>query len=373
MENTTHRYYEELYLQISGVLIWIELLPIPFTIACSVSWIIIAVFLLRKRDCANSDAFHLKSLRVHYLTALHRQRLIQSVILLIAINCILTDVTLTIRTSYQVYHIVTQHNNYTNNTYHLEYGQWSNYRLYGWLYIAWFAPMMVFSQSYYWSVALLPITTRAYFNVYTGFKHFKLVLIFIITRGTLMAVLWLIPYTIPLGVVMVVLTLGFDWMLIMYCFISAYKVAKNKTKALLEGLDEKDAIDSEFISKLRFLYLIFCLILSLILASMLQAILIEYVLPMVVYPNYWLEALYNTTIQNKNYSKFGETYNSTFSLVQVVSRLELRVVITLCRVVYLVLSGISFVFILRFRLKQDIGKKLKKKRVLKESTPLVND
>ena len=376
MDNKTNNYYEEIYDKISRVLIWIELFPVPFTVICSVSWIIIAILLLRKRESINTNAFHFESLRVHYLTALHRQRLVQYVILLIAVNCTLTDVILTVRTSFQTYLILNNsynNNNNNNNTYQLEHGQWSNYNQYPWLVIAWFVPTMTFSQGYYWSVALLPITTKAYFNINTSCKHFVAVLVLITLRGALIAVLWLIPYTIPIGIVVCVLSLAFDWFLIQYFFITAYSVAKNKTKALLEGLDERDGIDSAFIPKLRFLFLTFCLVLTLTFVSMLQAMLVEYVLPMVIYPNCWLKQLYGISIPMTEYWDVGEKHIATFSLIQLVSKLEVRTAIVLCRGVYLILSVVSFVFILKFKLKQRDGKKLKKKRFPKESTPLLKD
>ena len=380
MENTNYTNYEDLYDQISSILVWLELVPIPFTIASSVSWIIIAIWLLRKNDIWNASASHLESLRVHYITSLHRKRVIKYVILLIAINLILTDITLTGRTVYQTYQIITHHHNndtyqnithhHNNDTYCWESGQWANYRHYDWLYIAWFVPSMTFTQSYYWSVALLPIATKAYFNLNSGTKHFIAVFIFIFTRGALLAILWLIPYTIPFGVVICIVTLAFDWLLIMYFFISAYFVAKNRIRAFVEGLDERDAIDNKFISKLRFLYLTFCLILSLIFASMLQGMIVEFLLPMVVYPNSWLY-IYGKQNTTEPFGGIGEKYKSTFTLIQLVSVLEIRVLIILCRIVYLMLSGVSFLFIHRFKFKQRNGKKLKKKRNPNDSTPLI--
>ena len=283
--------YEEIYYRISWWFIWVEFVPFPFTIACSISWIITAVYLLSKRDNITGSGGHRNSLRLHYVTALHRQRVLQYALLLIAVSSIFTEITLSAKTAYRTYSqiannhtILTINNNNNNNntnnnnnsnnncmTFHLETGQWSNYNQYHWLYIAWFLPMSLFSQAFYWSIALIPITTKSYFNATTNHKKSIYVTALIIIRSVVTAILWLVPYTVPIGILASVSSLVLDWVIIMYFFCTGYRVAKNNTKAILKGIDEREAVDIQFIPKLRFLFTAFCTVFSIIVMSSLQA------------------------------------------------------------------------------------------------------
>ena len=383
---STDNVYEKVYHNISGLLIWVEFIPLPFSLACSISWIVTALRLLRKRDNLTGSGGHRKSLRLHYVTALHRQRLVQYTLLLIAISGIMTEVTLSAMTAYRTYFEIANHTNHTNHTiinnksnsncltFHLETGQWSNYNQYHWLYIAWFVPMSLFSQAFYWSIALIPITTKSYFNNTTNHKKYICVAALIIIRGIVIAILWLVPFTIPIGILASISSLVFDWVIIMYIFCTGYRVAKNNTKAILKGIDEREALDSKFIPKLRFLFMTFCVVFSIIEISSLQAYLIGYILPMFLYPNCWIGTLYTNSFSHE--WSFSKDYTNAFSLIQLISMLEARMVMLLWRVAFIMLSVFAFYLIKKFRMSQSNGKKFKtrkqKKKGVRETSPLLN-
>ena len=394
---TTSNEYEQVYYDISRWLIWVEFAPLPFSLGCSISWIVTAVYLLSKRDNITGSDGYINSLRLHYVTALHRQRIVQYTLLLIAVSSIMTEITLSVQTGYRTYsEIANNHHNNSNNnnnnnnsnnnnnnnnnnsnsncwTFHLETGQWSNYNQYHWLYIAWFIPMSLFSQAFYWSIALIPITTKSYFNNTTSHKKYKYAAALIIIRGVVIAMLWLVPYTIPIGILASVLSLVFDWVIIMYIFCTGYRVAKNNTNAILKGIDEREAVDSKFIPKLRFLFTAFCVVFSIIVTSAIQGYLIQFILPMIMYPNCWIQSLYTESF-SFNWKNIDND-NQALSLIQLISMLENRVVMLLWRVTFIMLSIFAFSLIIKFRMSQSNGKKFKtrklKKKGVKETSPLL--
>ncbi|KAI6649267.1 hypothetical protein LOD99_11634 [Oopsacas minuta] len=372
MEDQRPAIYEKFYQSASRVLTWIEFAPLPFTITCSIIWIITSIHLLCKRDYNGTPSQHRKSLRLHYVTALHRQRIVQYALLLIAVSSICTDLTLTAITAYKAQSLLKPTNNSNNNSNttrcHIETGQWGHLDGYKWLYISWLVPMTIFAQAYYWSIALIPITTKSYFNTKPSQKHFIFVAVYILIRDIFMAILWINPFTIPLGIITSIITTVLDWVLIMYYFYTGYRVAKNSIEAILKGADDREGIDSNFIPKLRTLFTAFCIVFSIIMVSVLQAFLIGFVLPMIVYPNCWLKLLYSSSVDDS--WTFGKDHVTAFTIIQMISMLEIRVVICIWRVVFIALSVFAFILIIKFKMKQKEGRKLKRKAV-KETTRLL--
>ena len=357
-----------------AVLIWVELMLLPLSIVCCVVWIIIALWLLRKRDACRKTSGHIPndSLRVHYVTALHRKRIIQYAILLIAFAWILTEIATACLTGYDIY--VAFEMNKTTNGSGYETGQWFYYRKYEW-YMFWFTPTLLLSQGFYWSLALIPIAVKSYFSS----RPIKInrdfsVLAFIGLRSVIIGTLWLVPHTIPLAIVLTTLIILFDWALIMYHCGSAYCVIKNNLEGILSGLDEMDAADSKFVSKVRILFSISSLLLIIMMATLLQFFVVQFILPMFLFSNCWIKQLYDKEVENWITLSYTETHNMI--LTQLFSLIATRLVICLSRGLVISLSVYSFFLIYKFHKKQKIGKKLKKvKRITftpaNESRPLL--